>query len=347
VTTAALTELEGGMTTCPDCEMSYPDLAGVCPYHSGIANTLTVVPQQLFTPLLPAWPLQNCHEYIVAIYQAGVVVDKDNGLAPRWYHKFGYDNRFIGVVNHIPWAVDQPQLDAYFNGGNAQGSTHLSTGRPVYKTIRLGDLLVPFSQINQYMPFDGCSPWAQGVIDNTGSCPIPLAPLVRTMRPGEPNGAFLSVENVDGRVTGSGVTDAQFNSIVFIRAWSASVYQFEINPTTQLWHAEIDRRNRCNDPGWSGELEDAMQLAARKLQRGDLSGLRGVQRVTKDDMNEQLIRAIVQDELKQFNDALYKDQKGYGWGRKLEHMLYTCGLVLTFRWKEAILKIEQMIAQSQ
>jgi hypothetical protein len=31
---------------------------------------------------------------------------------------------------------------------------------------------------------------------------------------------------------------------------------------------------RCNDPGWDGALEDAMQAAARRLLAGDLSGLR-------------------------------------------------------------------------
>jgi hypothetical protein len=95
------------------------------------------------------------------------------------------------------------------------------------------------------------------------------------MHQGEPNGAFISIENV-ARSGRDGVTDPQFNSNAMIRAYCAAYFGFEITPRTQLWHSEIDQAARCDDPGWDGALEDAMQAAARKLLAGDTSGLRGV-----------------------------------------------------------------------
>jgi hypothetical protein len=95
------------------------------------------------------------------------------------------------------------------------------------------------------------------------------------MRSGEPNGAFVSIENVALRGT-DGVTAPQFNSNVFLRAYCAAFFGHAINPQTQLWHAEIDQLNRCFDTGWDGALEDAMQDAANRLLRSDVSGLRGV-----------------------------------------------------------------------
>lgn len=126
------------------------------------------------------------------------------------------------------------------------------------------------------MPIVGpVAPWAQGVIQTNPICSIPPSPTIGGMRPGEPNGAFVSIENV-ARTGTQGVTDAQFNANAFLRAYRAAYFGHEITPRTQLWHAEIDQQGRCADPGWDGDLEDAMQEAARKLLTGDITGLRGV-----------------------------------------------------------------------
>jgi hypothetical protein len=210
----------------------------------------------------------------------------DNDRAPRWHTAFGWDHRKAGIVNHIPVCDTLDQLTAYFNGGNATGSTHFGIGRelaghlewPVRGGAGTGRTRIPVAEVHQYLPTVGAvAPWAQGAIrGGNPNCGLRLHPAVAGMRQGEPNGAFISIENV-ARSGRQGVTDPQFNSNAFLRAWTAAYFDHEIGPATQLWHGEIDTFDRCFDPGWPGDLEDAMQEAARRLLRGDVSGLRAVQ----------------------------------------------------------------------
>jgi len=204
------------------------------------------------------------------------VIDMDNGVAPRWPHAFGYEQRKIGVVNHIPVCDTLAQLTAYFTGGNAQGSTHFGIGRERAGSLAWDGVSIPCAPVHQYMPIVGpCAPWAQGIIRRSARCPMPPSPTISGMQPGEPNGAFISIENV-ARAGVDGVTNPQFNSNALLRAYCAGFFGFPITPLTQLWHSELDQRDRCNDPGWDGALEDALQAAARALLAGDLGGLRGV-----------------------------------------------------------------------
>jgi hypothetical protein len=205
------------------------------------------------------------------------VVWKDNGKPPRSNYAYDkWDYAKLGTVNHIPVCETLEQLDAYFCGGNAQGSTHFGTGRDYEGDFEAGGYSFPSARVSQYMATVGpYSPWAQGVIQNWGSCSIPAAPILGDyrMQSGEPNCAFLSNENV--AMSGSdGVTDPQFNSNVMLRAWGALYFDHDITPYTQLWHAEIDRVDRCFDPGWEGALEDEMQAAANAVRVGDYSKMR-------------------------------------------------------------------------
>jgi hypothetical protein len=204
------------------------------------------------------------------------IVWKDNGLAPRSAYGFHqYDQKKIGICHHIPVCETLAQLTAYFNGGASQGSTHFGNGRDAYVEIEAGGYRFWVSEIHQYMAVTGIySPWAQGVINNWGSCAIQQAPLVAGMASGEPNAAFVSVENV--AMTGAdGLTDAQWNNCVMLRAWSSMRFDHPCDPLTNIWHAEVDRVNRCSDPGWRGEDEDAMQATANRVLQGDYSRMKG------------------------------------------------------------------------
>ena len=273
------------MTTCPDGH-EYPIMAGECPYdHEPTAafleearrtedidrettrSLLVSVPDDRHVPaLLRDW------------FHSGIVALVDNGRVPRTQHQYGY-TKYIGAVHHIPVAPTLAALTRYFRYETAeapQGSTHFGIGRDFEWTYRIPGTHTLFgcATVHQYVPLRGVSPWAQGVIARSDWCTIPPTPVISGMRPGEPNGAFASVENV--AMKGSdGVTDPQFNANVLLRAYLAALDGYEITPRTQLWHSEIDQLNRCNDPGWTGALEDEMQEAARRLLRGDLSLVRG------------------------------------------------------------------------
>src|SRR5829696_9097178 len=135
------------------------------------------------------------------------VIDMDNGVAPRWPHAFGYEQRKIGVVNHIPVCDTLAQLTAYFTGGNAQGSTHFGIGRERAGSLAWDGVSIPCAPVHQYMPIVGpCAPWAQGIIRRSARCPMPPSPTISGMQPGEPNGAFISIENV-ARAGVDGVTN--------------------------------------------------------------------------------------------------------------------------------------------
>lgn len=204
------------------------------------------------------------------------VVYVDNGRAPRTLHDYGYEHK-VGTVNHITVNGTLEGLTAYFNGGQSQGSSHFGIGRELAGEFQFGEIRIPVAQVHQYMPLRrnaayprGCSPWAQGVIERA------TAPAVQHMRPGEPNGAFHSIENV-AWAGSDGLTDPQFNSNVLLRAYCASLDGYTIDSGTQLWHSEIDGVNRAHDPGWLGTIEDELQDAARRLLRNDLGALHGVQ----------------------------------------------------------------------
>lgn len=303
------------MATCPTGHQ-YPAAAGVCPYDAPIASTLTI----------PATiTLLTEEEARVSMVAAGLVVTGlpaafiasdvlkyvDNGKAPRWLHNFGYALK-VGVVNHIPVCKTLKQLTDYFNGGSALGSTHFGVNRGTYRMFEWQGARFPVAEAHQYMPvFGPVAPWAQGVIACGGSCRIQCHPRIGSMRPGEPNGAFVSIENVDA---GQPVPDdAQFNTNVLLRAWAAAANGFDITPDTQLWHSEIDRVDRCGDPPWSGAVEDEMQDAARGILRGDLSGLRAVEGgETVPEIDWTRIKPILDDgysaalKAKQYADESFK-----------------------------------------
>lgn len=253
------------------CENGHtaPAPAGLCP-RCPVPVAWQRPPRVGRAPELDAVPA------VVRAFVERFVLDRDTGVAPRWPHAFGYEQQKLGVVNHIPVCDTLAQLTAYFNGGSAQGSTHFGFGREQAGTLTWDRVGVPVAPVHQYMPIVGpCAPWAQGRIQTSALCPMPPSPTIRGMRQGEPNGAFISVENV-ARTGRDGVTAPQFNSNAMIRAYCAAFFGFEVSPLTQLWHSEIDQVTRCDDPGWEGALEDAMQSAARRLLVGDLSGMRGV-----------------------------------------------------------------------
>jgi hypothetical protein len=263
----------------------YPALAGACPEHGG-------QPSSRSRPFLPVTlTAYDHHEVVLAVravnpllaafIDSDVLKLKDNGKAPRWYHAFGYETRKLGVVNHIPVAKTLAQLTAYFNGGNAQGSTHFGVDRGVYRMFAWGRARVPVAEAHQYMPIVGpVAPWAQGVINCGGSCRVQCHPRILAMRSGEPNGAYVSIENVDAGQTVP--DDAQFNTNCLLRAYVAAYFGHAITPDTQVWHSEIDRVNRCGDPPWSGAIEAEMQAAANRLLAGDVSGLRAIVSVDGD-----------------------------------------------------------------
>lgn len=191
----------------------------------------------------------------------------DNGTAPRWDHAFGYEQHKIGVVNHIPVCDTLDQLTAYFNGGAAQGSTHFGVGRQQAGTLDHQGAQIPVAPVHQYMPILGpVAPWAQGLIQTSPTCRIAPSPTIKTMRPGEPNGAFVSIENV-ARTGAQGVTDPQFNANAFLRAYCAAFFGFAITPLTQLWHSEIDQA--CVTPEMRILTRDLLWIPAGDLRVGD------------------------------------------------------------------------------
>lgn len=246
-----------------------------------------------------------------------VITSVDNGKAPR--SAYGYtrwENAKRGMFQHIPVCDTLAQLTTYFNGGAAEGSTHFGNGRDLAHWLTLGNLLVPFSDVHQYLPIVGAySPWAQGILNSSGSCAIPWNPVLNGMSGGEINCAYLSVENV-ARTGTQGMTDPQFNSNVFLRAMGSAYFGYTITPSTQLWHAESDRVNRCSDPGWTGDLEDAAQAAAIAVLNGNYTLLRGVQDNTPApvpapvpvpvDPYRELLYSQLQDALAAANDDILR-----------------------------------------
>ncbi len=258
-----------GVLTCENGH-TFPANAGACPYDPQPPPS-----RRRAAPLRGARGAESVPPVVQAFIDQSVV-NVDNGQAPRSPHAYGWENAKLGVVNHIPVCDTLAQLTAYFNGGSAQGSTHFGVGREHAGDLAWEGRRIPCAPVHQYMPIVGSvAPWAQGAIQTSASCSIRPSPTIRGMRSGEPNGAFVSIENV-ARQGSDGLTDAQFNANVFLRAYCAAYFGHEITPGTQLWHAEVDQLNRCFDPGWDGALEEAMQEAARQVLRGDIAGLRGV-----------------------------------------------------------------------
>lgn len=225
-----------------------------------------------------------------------------------------YDFVKLGVVNHITAGTGSIDvLTDWFKNGDT-GASHFGIGRETAGMFAFGAIRFPVAPVHQYVPTTGkLAPWAQGVrqwADNP-NCDIKVPAHLRALPPGAANPAFISIENV-ARAGTDGVTDAQFNSNVLLRAWAAAYFRFPINPETQLWHAEFDPFNRCYDTGWDGALEDEMQAAAHKLLRGDATGLRQVTSATQPaaGLTEAQVRAIVREEVakdlsdERINDAL-------------------------------------------
>lgn len=251
----------------------YPALAGRCPNPAhkrpplsrlaSIARMAASSPEAVgaLLPDICKWYTSTC------------LFNVDNGKPPRSIYGFGYTT-YIGMCNHIPVADGDSleKLDNYFLGKLAekpQGSTHGATARAVFVWKQFGSKQFPFAESHIYVPPNpgGPAPWAQGKIRRGTACGVPFGKLASQMSSGEPNEALISWENQ--ALTGSqGVTDAQFNANVTMRAHYSVIYGFPITPDTQTWHAEFDQVDRCFDPGWTGTLEDAMQDAARAIAAG-------------------------------------------------------------------------------
>lgn len=225
---------------------------------------------------------------IPALAQAFVdsefLVFMDNGKVPRTPHDYGYARK-IGAVQHIPVCDTLEQLDNYFCGGSALGSSTFGVGREQVGELVVDGLHIPVARVSQYLPLRGVSPWAQGIIQK------PTATIVEGMRPGEPNGAFFSWENV-ARTGAQGMTDAQFNSNVLTCAYCAGLDGYPVDADHDLGHFEIDSVNRPEDPGWSGALWQERQDAINKLLRNDPSGLRSTHQDDSAPPAEEPIESI-------------------------------------------------------
>jgi hypothetical protein len=256
---------------------AYPSLAGVSPYEP-------LRPEWEPSTALPALPALPTH--LAAFVERAVTY---RAARAGWSSTaYGYDNRKLGVVNHIPVCDTLSQLDNYFTGGANAGLTHYGVGREMAGTLEITALdgsrwRIPYAPVSQYLPLVGpYAPWAQGRVSTGGGCAVPAHPIASRLGSGVPNGAYISLENV-ARVGGQGMSDPQINSNVFLRAAMAAYFGHAITPDTQVWHAGIDRIDRCSDTGWpggySGGLEMECQTAARALLAGDPSRLRGAVRI--------------------------------------------------------------------
>jgi hypothetical protein len=266
--------------TCPNGH-TFPALAAVCPVElpdvdlpmaAGAvqAEILSMAGADSYPP-----PLQQFLDH--------VVVWKDNGKPPRSnYGHTKWNNAKAGTCNHRPVCSTLKQLTDYFCGGASAGSTHFGIGK--HETYELevpeSSIAFPVAETHQYMAVSSpYSPWAQGIITWSSSCPIPESAVVHDMASGEPNCAYISIENVEDNDP-SWLSDGQFNSNVMIRAWGRLTYGHAIDPITQIWHAEVDPVSRCADPGWPGSEEDAMQAAANAVCDGDFTWLRGLRQLS-------------------------------------------------------------------
>lgn len=277
------------LVTCDVCHRDYPSAAGICPYHEGIPSTAT----ELRTPLtafegriggpkvvemaiaiaMEAWDKAAAIATSPAeLYVASdALVYVDNGNAPRWFHDFGH-TRKLGACVHIPVARDLPHLTGYLNGGNALGAYHVGTSRELWGHLEWGGWRFPVALSHQYMPIYGTGPWAQGIIDDSSPwCDWTLAPMIRQMRPGEPNGALFSVSGVDaGQQTATG---AQLNSIALLIAWNAARDGYPIDGDHVFGHQRVDRRNRCADPPWPTDQRERLLEMVTGLLANDPSVL--------------------------------------------------------------------------
>jgi hypothetical protein len=284
----------------------FPSLAGVSPYEQ-IPDDWQPAAGIPALPALPNW-LQE--------FQSRVVTYKP-ARAGYNNHAYGWDFKKAGFVAHIPVCDTLTQLTNFFVGGQNSGLTHYGIGRELDRQLDLiaadGSVWrIPFAPVHNYLPIAGpFSPWAQGIINTTGSCAVPAHPIASRMRSGEPNGAFISAEFV-ARVGSQGMTDPQFNSGAMLRAMTAIQFNHPINHDTQAWHAGIDRVNRCADTGWPGGyfggLEVASHVAARAVVTGDLSQLRGATRISTPpataDWSTEAWRVLVNTRLRNEQDIL-------------------------------------------
>lgn len=302
--------------------MKYPAVAGECPYHSNQPSTATVrlagVQEEYGRIGGPkvldiaeaiaerAWTRAAAEAASPAnlFVQSDALIYMDNGKAPRWYHSFGHDQH-LGFIYHIPVCNTLKQLDNYFNGGNAQGSTHFGIGREIWGYLVWNGWRFPVAETHQYMPIVNTGPWAQGIVNDAGSCVWTLTPLVRDMRPGEPNGAFLSAECVDAG--GAYATGAQLNSLALLVAYGAEFDNYSINPDSICGHQRIDRVNRCNDVPWPLEQHDRVRSMALDLLQGNVSTLYNAEQIGDNDVAEVMRQEFEQEQFhRQYNqDAAY------------------------------------------
>lgn len=311
------------MADCPDCGVPYPLVAGECPWHSVFPSTATVrlagvieehgriggpkVPEVAEAIAAGAWERAAAEATSPAklFVQSDALVYMDNGLAPRWYHSFGHDHH-LGFIYHIPVCNTLQQLDNYFNGGSAQGATHFGIDRAAWGYLVWNGWRFPVAETHQYMPIVNTGPWAQGIINDTGNCPWTLTPLVRGMRPGEPNGAFLSAECVDAGSTYA--TGAQLNSLALLVAFGTEFDGYSITPDSVCGHQRIDRVNRCGDVPWPLDQHAKVRSLAIDLLQGNVSTLFSAEKIDGDDEMAEVTRKEFDDlktELEWIRDTNY------------------------------------------
>lgn len=331
----------------------YSALAGVDP---GAALPAAWVPRGGAVAALPALP-----SFIQAWVDAAITYKPARtAFSP---HAYGYDQHKLGNVWHIPVAGSLPALDNWFLSGQMQGLTTFGVGRQKLLDLEItmpdgARWRVPVAPVSQYGPAIGpWAPYAQGIVHLSGNCALAPHPVFSYLGSGVPNGAAWSWEMVAWSGA-DGITDPQLNCKTFGMAMSSAYFGHEISPRTEGWHGQIDRVDRCFDPGWAGGpfggIEAESQAAARALLAGDPSLLRGVVRISASPpaiswqseawsalvhkrlrVQQDAIRAAVRDEADERTNAALMGLDPSGWQ----------GVTLA-TWREQIQRDDDDIARS-
>jgi len=285
-----------------------PMLPGVAGEWSALAgiDPGEPVPAEWSVTAVPALPALPAH---LQAFSDQVIVSKPARAAFN-SHSYGWESRKAGFCSHIPVAPSLQILDNYFTSGTNVGLTHWGTGREWLRDLEIvaadgAVWRIPIARVSQYLPLTGVSPWSQGRIATSPACSIAPHRFAWELGSGVVNGALLSNENVAMRGADS-LTSPQYNSQVFLRAIGAAYFGYEISPATQIWHAQLDQRDRCFDTGWIGGpfggIEIESQTAARALLAGDPSKLRGAVRVSAPppalNFQDEAYRALVESRLR-------------------------------------------------
>ncbi|MGD9892299.1 MAG: hypothetical protein AB7R89_28655 [Dehalococcoidia bacterium] len=288
-----------------------PGVAGPYSALAGVDPGLAVPAEWTVTkvPVLPALPthLQTFVDQVIVSKPARAAFNS---------HSYGWESRKAGFCSHIPVAPSLTALDNYFTSGTNVGLTHWGTGREWLRDLEIvaadgAVWRIPVARVSQYLPLTGVSPWSQGRIATSPWCAVAPHRFAWELGSGVVNGAILSNENVAMSGADS-LTSPQYNSQVFLRAIGAAYFGYEISPATNIWHAQLDQRDRCFDTGWTGGplggIEIESQPAARALLAGDPSKLRGAVRISAPppaiNAQDEAWKALVNTRLRNQADAI-------------------------------------------